>query len=68
MNGKGLPSVPTRRISFRSFHRRLLVLVEDYASFYPLQKNDRGLRDPGPSGPPSLKICHWQIFRALRAP
>ena len=23
---------------------------------------------PGPAGPPSLKICHWPIFRALRAP
>ena len=22
---------------------------------------------PGPSGPPSLKMCHWHIFRALRA-
>ena len=23
--------------------------------------------DPGPAGPPSLKMIHWIIFRALRA-
>ena len=35
--------------------------------FHPPLGDVRGLRNPGPAGPPSLKICHWQIFRALRA-
>ena len=52
----------------RNLNRRLLVSVDDYASLHPSQGDVRGLRDSGPSGPPSLKICHWQIFRALRAP
>ena len=33
-----------------------------------IQRGDvRGLRDPGPTGPPSLKLIHWINFRALRA-
>ena len=48
---------------------RSIIFLLGYAS---RSENDIGsslsAACPGPSGPPTLKMIHWIIFRALRAP